>query len=72
MLGFAAMRGQGLDEDPNLLVIWDESLGQPGGRENWLRPGEKHLTSLRLLIQRISWHILKSLNLSGYIPARPV
>ena len=28
LLGFAAMRGRGLDEDPRLLVFWD---GQPGG-----------------------------------------
>lgn len=31
MLGFAAMRGRGLDEDPNLLVIWDGTPGSTGG-----------------------------------------
>ena len=31
MLGFAAMRGRGLDEDPNLLVIWDGEPGETGG-----------------------------------------
>ena len=31
MLGFAAMRGRGLDEDPNLLVIWDGEPGATGG-----------------------------------------
>lgn len=31
MLGFAAMRGRGLDEDPNLLVIWDGQPGSTGG-----------------------------------------
>ena len=29
LLGFAAMRGRGMDEDPNLLVFWD---GQPGAK----------------------------------------
>ena len=27
MIGFAAMRGRGWDEDPQLLVFWD---GKPG------------------------------------------
>ena len=31
MLGFAAMRGRGLDEDPNLLVVWDGNPGSTGG-----------------------------------------
>ena len=31
MLGFAAMRGRGLDEDPNLMVIWDGNPGSMGG-----------------------------------------
>ena len=31
MLGFAAMRGRGLDENPNLLVIWDGEPGSTGG-----------------------------------------
>ena len=31
MLGFAAMRGRGLDEDPNLLVVWDGKPGSTGG-----------------------------------------
>ena len=31
LLGFAAMRGRGLDEDPRLLVFWD---GQPGVKGN--------------------------------------
>ena len=31
MLGFASMRGRGLDEDPNLLLFWDGSPGEEGG-----------------------------------------
>ena len=32
MLGFAAMRGRGMDEDPRLLVFWD---GKPGAEGHW-------------------------------------
>lgn len=39
MLGFAAMRGRGLDEDPQLLVFWDGKPGSVGGTgelvESW-------------------------------------
>lgn len=39
MLGFAAMRGRGLDEDPRLLVFWDGKPGSVGGTgelvESW-------------------------------------
>ncbi len=39
MLGFAAMRGRGLDEDPRLLVFWDRKPGSVGGTgelvESW-------------------------------------
>ena len=31
MLGFAAMRGRGLNEDPNLLLFWDGNPGETGG-----------------------------------------
>ena len=31
MIGFAAMRGRGLDEDPQLLVFWDGKPGSVGG-----------------------------------------
>lgn len=31
MLGFAAMRSRGLDEDPNLLLFWDGEDGEKGG-----------------------------------------
>ena len=31
MLGFAAMRGRGLDEEPQLLVLWDGTPGFEGG-----------------------------------------
>ena len=31
MLGFAAMRGRGLSEDPNLLLFWDGNPGETGG-----------------------------------------
>jgi class 3 adenylate cyclase/tetratricopeptide (TPR) repeat protein len=31
MLGFTAMRGRGLDENPNLLVFWDGQKGATGG-----------------------------------------
>ena len=31
LLGFAAMRGRGMDEDPNLLVFWDGKPGAKGG-----------------------------------------
>ncbi len=31
LLGFAAMRGRGMDEDPKLLVFWDGSPGSKGG-----------------------------------------
>ena len=31
MLGFAAMRGRGMDEDPRLLVFWDGKPGAEGG-----------------------------------------
>lgn len=31
LLGFAAMRGRGMDEDPRLLVFWDGQLGAEGG-----------------------------------------
>ena len=31
MLGFAAMRGRGLNEDPNLLLFWDGHPGETGG-----------------------------------------
>ena len=39
MLGFAVMRGRGLDEDPNLLAFWDRQPGSIGGTgelvESW-------------------------------------
>ena len=39
MIGFAAMRGRGLDEDPQLLVFWDGKPGSVGGTgelvESW-------------------------------------
>ena len=35
MIGFAAMRGRGLDEDPQLLVFWDGKPGSVGGTGNW-------------------------------------
>ena len=39
MLGFAAMRARGLDEEPNLLLFWDGNSGQTGGTgevaESW-------------------------------------
>jgi class 3 adenylate cyclase len=31
LLGFAVMRGRGLDEDPNLMVLWDGKPGSKGG-----------------------------------------
>jgi class 3 adenylate cyclase/tetratricopeptide (TPR) repeat protein len=41
MLGFAAMRARGLDEEPNLLLFWDGNSGQEGGTgevaESWRR-----------------------------------
>jgi len=39
MLGFAAMRGRGLHEDPHLLLFWDGNPGEEGGTgdvaESW-------------------------------------
>ena len=39
MLGFAAMRGRGLNEDPKLLLFWDGNPGEEGGTgevaESW-------------------------------------
>ncbi len=39
MLGFTAMRGRGLNEDPHLLLFWDGNSGEEGGTgdvaESW-------------------------------------
>ena len=41
MLGFASMRGRGLNEDPNLLLFWDGNPGGEGGTgevaDSWRR-----------------------------------
>ena len=39
MLGFAAMRARGLDEEPNLLLFWDGNSGQTGGTGGVANPG---------------------------------
>jgi len=42
LLGFAAMRGRGLDEDPKLLVFWDGQPGAEGGTGELVKKWQKN------------------------------
>ena len=53
MLGFAAMRGRGLDEDPNLLVIWDGEPGETEAQVNWLKHGRNEFNEPEVIDSKI-------------------
>ena len=42
LLGFAAMRGRGMDEDPKLLVFWDGEPGSVGGTGELVKKWQKN------------------------------
>jgi class 3 adenylate cyclase len=42
LLGFAAMRGRGMDEDPRLLVFWDGQPGAEGGTGELVKKWKKN------------------------------
>lgn len=42
LLGFAAMRGRGMDEDPRLLVFWDGQPGAEGGTGELVKKWQKN------------------------------
>ena len=42
LLGFAAMRGRGMDEDPKLLVFWDGQPGSEGGTGELVKKWQKN------------------------------
>jgi class 3 adenylate cyclase len=45
LLGFAAMRGRGMDEDPRLLVFWDGQPGAEGGTGELVKKWRKNFNN---------------------------
>jgi hypothetical protein len=72
MLGFAAMRGRGLDEDPNLLVIWDGQPGSTGGTGELVDAWRSEFNEPEIIDSVEIWTLLVNRSQYGFILAKRV